>query len=440
MKQPLQTALAMLATLAVTAAWGAPPEAPAPVSLTAVRAWPTPGASRIALELSREASYAHDRLTNPDRIFLDLRDTVLKLPGRAPHIVKVDDALVSRVRLAQKEARVVRVVLDLTQPNLEYKVSQLENPPRIIIELRTKSARPETVTPEVQPPDTVTKPVAEAESAPAPVAPAPVPAEPAPAPVAAGPGSGPQPARKLSNGGRDMTRVLGLKLGRVVIDPGHGGHDQGTAGPSGLLEKELVLDVSLRIGQLLKEMGVSDVVFTRDTDVYVGLEERPAIASRARADLFLSIHANSSPIRNISGAETYYLNFTSVKADLDVAARENASTQKSMFELRELLQKIALKDKLDESREFATRVQSSLAAFWAKSNEASFNRGVKKAPFVVLIGATMPSILAEIGFISNPKDEAMLKRDDYRQQLADAVARGVMKYAESLSKMESARK
>ena len=236
-----------------------------------------------------------------------------------------------------------------------------------------------------------------------------------------------------------MTRALGLKLGKVVIDPGHGGHDQGTSGPGGLLEKELVLDVSLRLGRMLKEQQVSEVIYTRETDMYVPLEERTAIANRDRADLFLSIHANASPLKNISGAETFFLNLTNVKADLDVATRENASTNKSIFELRELVQKIALRDKLDESREFASRVQASLAATWSKANETAHNRGVKKAPFVVLIGASMPSVLAEIGFVTNPRDEALMKKPEFRRKLAEALYDGVAKYAATLSQTEVAR-
>ncbi len=173
-----------------------------------------------------------------------------------------------------------------------------------------------------------------------------------------------------------MTRVLGLKLGRVVIDPGHGGHDVGTHGPSGLTEKEVVLDVAQRLGALLEDRLGSEVVYTRSNDVYIPLEERTHIANDHKADLFLSIHANSSPYRTAAGTETYYLNFTTSKAALDLAARENASSERSVFDLKDVLQKIALKDKIDESREFASVLQKSLYSVSAKGNADVKNRGI----------------------------------------------------------------
>ena len=330
-----------------------------------------------------------------------------------------------------------RIVFDLAVP-AAHEITQLSNPPRVMVELRPlkKEARPvltEKASPEPKPPP---RPVpAEATVAAAP----PGPVEELPLTPEAAP-SGPKPARKLSNGDDSLTRALGLKLGKVVIDAGHGGHDQGTAGPSGLLEKDLVLDVALRLGALLEQRLGSQVLYTRATDVYVPLEERTALANSAKADLFLSIHANSSPLRNISGAETYYLNFTSSKVDLEVAARENASSTKSIHELRDLIQKIALRDKGDESREFATRLQNTLAATWMRINDSARNRGIKKAPFVVLIGASMPSVLAEVGFLSNPRDEASMKKADHRQRLADALCRGVEQYADSLSQVEVAQR
>jgi N-acetylmuramoyl-L-alanine amidase len=233
-----------------------------------------------------------------------------------------------------------------------------------------------------------------------------------------------------------LTRALGLKLGRVVIDAGHGGHDEGTRGPTGLLEKDLVLDVAQRLGALIEQRLGAEVVYTRSADVFVPLEERTAIANRAEADLFLSIHANSSPIKSISGSEVYFLSFATSKEAGDLAGRENAGTTKSIHELQDLLKKIALNEKLTESQEFASRVQRELYATWSRMNGASRNRGVKKAPFVVLIGAQMPSVLSEVGFISNPHDEALLKKGDQRQRLADALFRGVSAYASTLSRME----
>ncbi len=241
------------------------------------------------------------------------------------------------------------------------------------------------------------------------------------------------PAKTSPLGETSLTRALGLKLGRVVIDAGHGGHDAGTHGVSGLLEKDVVLDVALRLGALLRERLGSDVVFTRSDDTYVGLEERTRIANEHKADLFLSIHANSSPFKVVGGVETYYLNFTTTKTSLELAAKENAGSQSSIFDLRDVLAKIAMRDKVDESREFAANIQTSLFAVSSRNNTVAKNRGIKKAPFVVLIGASMPSVLAEIGFLTNATDEALLRKPEHRQKIAEALYKGVANYADSLS-------
>ena len=223
-----------------------------------------------------------------------------------------------------------------------------------------------------------------------------------------------------------------------MIDAGHGGHDQGTEGPHGLVEKELVLDVAQRVGKLIEERLNAEVIYTRSDDTFIPLEGRTAIANQKKADLFLSIHANSSPFPRIAGMETFYLNFSDSKDALDVAARENASSQKSVFELQDIIQKITLHEKLDESREFAGRLQAALYSFSSRNLPGQKNRGVKKAPFVVLIGANMPSVLAEIGFLSNSREETLLKKPDYRQKLAESLYRGISKYAEGLSHFQLA--
>ena len=250
----------------------------------------------------------------------------------------------------------------------------------------------------------------------------------------------PLPAKRNTTGDRSLTRVLGLKLGRVVLDPGHGGHDAGTHGSSGLVEKDVVLDVAQRLGALIESRLGSEVIYTRTDDTFIPLEERTQIANDRKADLFLSIHANSSPYRTVAGVEAYYLNFTTSRTALDVATRENASSQRSVFDLREVLQKIALKDKIDESREFAARVDASLYGLSSKSNPGAKNRGVKKAPFVVLIGASMPSVLAEIGFLTNAGDEALLKKPEHRQKIAEALYKGVANYADTLSHFQVAKR
>jgi N-acetylmuramoyl-L-alanine amidase len=258
------------------------------------------------------------------------------------------------------------------------------------------------------------------------------------APVPEGPA--PRVAKKGSTTAeRSLTRTLGLKIRRVVLDPGHGGHDHGTTGHSGLIEKELVLDVTRRLGVLLEQNMGCEVIYTRTTDVFLSLEQRAALANQKKADLFLSVHANSSPLRTAAGTETYYLSFTTSKADMEVAARENASSERSISELRDLVSKIALREKADESREFAAKIQSSLAKVSFGAQERR-NRGVKRAPFVVLVGASMPAVLTEIGFVTNSKEEAQMKKPEFRQRLAEGIFKGIEQYADSLGQMHVAQK
>jgi N-acetylmuramoyl-L-alanine amidase len=240
-------------------------------------------------------------------------------------------------------------------------------------------------------------------------------------------------AEPTAAGERSLVRTLGLKIGRIVIDAGHGGHDSGTVGPGGIEEKQVVLDVALRLGKLLRQRLGADVIFTRDDDTFIPLETRTAIANKAQADLFLSIHANSSPDSSARGVETYYLNFTTSPDALEVAARENAVSDESIHELSDLVKKITLKDKIDESREFAVDVQKSLYTDLEEGNPGLRDRGIKKAPFVVLIGANMPSILAEISFLTNSDDARELQQPAYRQRIAESLYRGVSRYISGLS-------
>ncbi len=384
-----------------------------------VRFWTLGDATRIAVEVTGKFQYRHDRLPNPDRLYFDIQGAGWPLTGHKIHAIPVGDRLVKQIRVAETEPGVTRVVLDL-EVAVEFSAAQLANPPRLMIEVRPAPAgAPAT-------------PATEASSKP--VEP-PKPAEP-PKPVDE---RIPQPAARNRTGNRSLVRALGLKLGRVVLDPGHGGHDTGTIGPTGLMEKDLVLDVARRLGELIEERLGAEVFYTRADDTFVPLEERTAMANDKRADLFLSIHANSG-VRSAVGAETYYLNFATSRSALDLAARENASSEKSIHELQDLIQKIALKDKVEESREFAAKVQAALHSGLAKSNGATKDRGVRKAPFVVLIGASMPSVLVEVAFLSNRTEERLLKRTEYRQKVAEALQEGVSSYASTLSHFQVAKK
>ncbi|HLK32886.1 MAG TPA: N-acetylmuramoyl-L-alanine amidase, partial [Terriglobales bacterium] len=235
-----------------------------------------------------------------------------------------------------------------------------------------------------------------------------------------------------SNGDRSLIRALGLKIGKIVIDPGHGGDDRGSMGVDGAFEKDIVLDVALRLGKLLQGLG-AEVIYTRATDRYLPLEARTAIANRENADLFVSIHANSSSDREARGIETYYLNFTTSPESLEVAARENTVSRRPVSELRDLVGKIAQQNRIAESHEFADDVQASLA----HDLPGERNRGVREAPFIVLTGANMPAILTEISFISNSQDETELKSDAYRQRIAQALYDGISTYINGLSGVAS---
>jgi N-acetylmuramoyl-L-alanine amidase len=238
------------------------------------------------------------------------------------------------------------------------------------------------------------------------------------------------------DGQSTLTRTLGLKIGRIVIDAGHGGHDTGTIGPTGLMEKDICLDVALRLGKIIHQrLPGAEVVYTRSDDTFIPLEERTRVANESKADLFISIHANSSHDHAARGIETYYLNLKGSPDAMEVAARENATAQESVHDLEDIVKKITRSEKIDESREFAADIQESLAKRIQKLNKTVKDRGVRKAPFVVLVGADMPSILTEISFLSNPADERLLKNPDHRQRVAEGLYQGVANYLQSLNSM-----
>jgi N-acetylmuramoyl-L-alanine amidase len=460
-------------------------------TVTAVRFWSLGDVTRIAVEVSGNFQYRWDRLENPDRLFFDIRDAKPEMVHKGIYAIPVNDARLKQIRVAETHPGVTRVVLDL-EGYAEFTASQLSSPDRLMVELRLKD-RPAPAAPgftgvRTSEPDlaanaSIPTVLAPAKPEPRKFEPPPVRAEPVRAevktvlllpplmaimskpPRVPGPSlalkrdlppppdlkaelpdkapastAQPLPAKRNANGGQSLTRVLGLKLGRVALDPGHGGHDAGTHGPSGLYEKDVVLDVARRLGSLLEERLGSEIIYTRSDDAFIPLEERTKIANDAKADLFLSIHANSSPARYVAGAETYYLNFTTSRAALEVAARENASSERSIYDLKDLLQKIALRDKIDESREFAARLQTALYSASSKGNSTAPNRGVKKAPFVVLIGASMPSVLAEIGFLTNSGDEVLLRKPEQRQKIAEALYKGIAGYADTLSHFQVAKR
>jgi len=238
------------------------------------------------------------------------------------------------------------------------------------------------------------------------------------------------------NGQFSLSRQLGLGISRIVIDAGHGGHDPG-ARANGLNESELVLDVASRLRRLLEKEPAIEVAMTRETDVFIPLEQRTAIANREGADLFLSIHANASRTAKARGVETYFLNFASNPEAEAVAARENLTSNRTMHSLPEIVRAIALNNKIDESRDFADLVQKSMVRRLGARNGQLRDLGVKQAPFVVLIGAGMPSVLAEISFLTNKQEAQLLKTGAYRQQIAEALYDAILRYQGSLKKMKT---
>lgn len=454
---------------------------PALPLITGIRYWSTPVYTRVAIDLQNVVRYQAIRVSNPERIYFDLYGARLspQLVGQSGHVI--DGGFLHSIHAEQFSTNVTRIVLNISDVS-QYYAFFLPNPARLIIDVRGGRVPPkQLVAASVQQPRTIrtahTGPQNLAAIRTIGLGPAaipadkiggPLPARPSPSPLGARatphPTTAPveqtfvahrevaaaklpdtarlnQPKRQefhvapqpTANGQLSMVRALGLKINRIVIDAGHGGHDSGTLGPDGMEEKNVVLDVALRLGALLKQRLGADVIYTRDTDTFVPLETRTAIANKDRADLFISIHANSSPDHSARGVETYYLSFTTSEDALEVAARENAVSNQSIHQLSDLVKKIALQDKLEESREFAYDVQQSLYQGLETGNPGLKDRGVKKAPFVVLIGANMPSILTEISFLTNPQDASELRQSQYRERIAEALYRGVARYVASLN-------
>jgi len=347
-------------------------------SVTSVQAFSTGDDAQVVVALDDTVQFESARLDSPDRVYFDLHDARLGA-SVGQKIAPVNDGLLKSVRVAQNSDGVVRLVLD-AEGARDFSAKLLSDPYRLVIDVHA------------------------------------------------------QPQNSGAGGQLSLARELGLKINRIAIDPGHGGYDTGTVGPHGLVEKDLCLDVALRLGELIKEnLPGAEVVFTRKDDRHVSLEERTAIANDANADLFLSIHANSSDSRETRGVETFYLSLASSRESRDLASRENAPAESALHNLPELIQKIANNEKRTESKEFATDVQQSLARQLQLVSRQEANRGVKQAPFVVLTGANMPAVLSEISFVSNASDESLLQEGSQRQRIAEGLFRGVASYLNNIS-------
>jgi N-acetylmuramoyl-L-alanine amidase len=454
-----------------------------------------PDAVRIIIELDGEVPFHEERIQDPERVFVDLPGTraVTTLVDQTIRF-ESDGDIVRQVRVGRHPNNTTRVVLDAAGVT-SYSVYPLYTPYRLVIDCVrvpaavTAAAVTDKVQTRVPAPAASQSPQNNDLAAPAvarPLAPlrartmtnpwlrhlpgsspraaslialARQTAEPAVAapvePIAASDAPPPSiekalppPTEKVAEsapaappahnarGGLSMARQLGLGVSRIVIDPGHGGHDPGAQG-KGVTEAELVLDVALRLEKLLSKLSGVEVILTRRSDEFIPLPERTAIANREGADLFLSIHANASTNGQAHGIETYFLNFANNQSAAAVAARENAASTQAMGGLPDFVKAIALNNKLDESRDFAFHVQRAMVERQRTVNKLVKDLGVKQAPFVVLIGANMPSVLAETGFVTNPQEGKLLKGNAYRQKIAESLFNAIRKYQTSLKNVST---
>jgi N-acetylmuramoyl-L-alanine amidase len=354
-------------------------------AVTEIKHWSNPEYTRVVISLDRAAAFSH-RLLEKDpsikvpwrRLFIDIKGSVV---GSAlPKSMPIDDGLLKGARAAQNDRATVRVVLDIESIE-DYKVFPLEDPYRIVVDVAGRKARTSRA-----------------------------------------------PEAKPGEGAPTLSEELGLKVRRIVIDPGHGGKDPGAIGRRGLKEK----DVTLRLAKMLKESLTSrlkaDVRLTREGDVYVPLEERTAIANSLDADLFISLHVNASRRRDASGVETYILNLSQDDEARRVAARENSTSTRSVSDLEFILNDLIKTAKTNDSAELAASVQDGLVGRLKKDYSGVRSNGVKGAPFYVLVGTRMPSILLEVSFISNPGEEKRLRDESYLRRAADGISSGLIKY------------
>lgn len=379
-----------------------------PVAVTGIRHWSSAESTTVAIDLESEVQYEYSHLSNPERTYFDLHDTTpaAGLPGN----IEVGDPLLVRIRIAQPRAGITRVVLE-TKDEVTPRVSMETNPYRLVVEIRSKASAAKTHSSV----DLFASPgVAGTNQPKAALAPLGRWLEPPPA----------------SGDALDVLRASSAKF-RIVLDAGHGGWDAGTVGRKGLMEKKLVLDIVARLGKLVSKRLDAEVIYTRHDDNYVSLEKRTEIANLAGADMFLSVHGNYSDLPSARGVETYYTNtYSSVRA----RSRDGNPGD----ELNVSWTNVDVREKVLQSRRFAEDVQNSLYRTLKTKNPGTRNRGVREASYVVLTGTTMPAILSEVSFVSSPADENKLESDAYRQEIAEALYKGVATYAESAHRVNMA--
>lgn len=385
-----------------------------PTEVVGLRHWSTKSYTRVVIETSAPVTYEGHLLKknndSPKRLYVDLdkcaisRDLQQSLP--------IKDGLLQQMRSAQFSKDTVRVVLD-AHAIADYQIFNLDNPFRIIVDVRGSSngngkvaAKPTPSKASTQPPHTPAKDTK-------PATPAPI--------IASIPGA------------PSLAQQLGLGIKRVVLDPGHGGKDPGAIGIGGLREKDVVLTVAQKVATKIRTQLGIEVVLTRNSDIFIPLEERTAIANTKNGDLFISIHANAAPRVKAQGIETYYLDFAGNEEARGIAALENASSSRQISDLQNILSKLMQNSKKDESARLAGTMQNTMISGLCRLYPQVNNHGVKTAPFIVLIGAQMPSILIEVAFLTNPLEAQRLQDDKYLEDLADHITKGVSCYSSSLT-------
>ncbi|MCJ7679311.1 MAG: N-acetylmuramoyl-L-alanine amidase [Candidatus Aminicenantes bacterium] len=368
----------------------------AQVEVYNLRPFTHPTHTRIAIDIGQLREYHSNRLVEPDRVYIDIYEAQLNpiLHGKT---ILVDNGYIRDIRIAQKNKSTVRVVVDFDFDKIDrYQVWHLFDPFRIVIDIYPKKIIPSVPT-----------------------------GKPAATPV--------QPAKPLDSG-YSLARQLGLGIRRIVIDPGHGGTDPGCVGKTGVYEKDIVLDVCVRLKQLLKQQKGLEVFFTRESDIFIPPENRTVIANQKQADLFISVHANANPRKNFYGIATFFLNFSADPAVTEIAALENATSTKNIGDMKNIIEKIVKNSKMLESRELAQSIQSQLIQQLSGSYKYIKDLGVRGGPFWVLIGGEMPSVLIEISHLSHSREEERLKSPQYRQQIAQGIFNGIVRYIRSLGK------
>ncbi len=366
----------------------------------AVRTWSTEDYSRVVIHLDRPVSYKPHLLrpdpsiSKPPRLYVDIQQSVAEPDLSVP---KPDGGLLESIRVGNNAPGTVRAVLYIKSFKY-YRVFSLRDPYRIVMDVYGKEPPPGQAVAKAWPTEAGAKKKARKR------------------------GEAPPP--------KTLRDVLGLKVRTIVIDPGHGGRDPGAVGPRGVKEKDVNLAIAKMLKKKLERHGIAErVILTRYDDRYIPLEERTAIARKYRADLFISIHCNASRDRKAHGIETYVLSFTRDRHSLAVAARENATNTRGLSDLQDILKKYLLSSKIDESMSLARKVQRAMVSHLSRKYRYIRSKGVKKAPFVVLIGADVPSILIETAFITNPREEKRLTNPFYVSRLAEGITEGIKSYA-----------